>query len=429
MDEIELKEVRDLLDTVYYKAGGLHQSPRNFNALALFLSERDEVNLHSCFIGELLNPEGRHGFGDAFLRAWLDTMNRNGAFAFDGAIARREKYKIDILITNARKQAIIIENKIGAKDQDKQLPRYIQKLMDEGYKRDDLSIVYLTLDGHPPPIEDIEQLEKSGFDCNSLRYSYQDDVKRWLQQCIGIAAQKPTLRETLVMYLDIVLHLTNQAGDSKMNQAILSEILSRPAYFKTAAAINEAFLEAKVVLQSKFWRLLECEMQKKVSPLGLKWEEGNSPRSWSTDDRIRNYYEGSRNRYHYGQETDIGKWDTSTHLFFRIAVDDIGVYFGVIARNPGSNEATGSYDNRDERFAELAKLAKRILPGIEEPEQYWIGWARFSHLNFSNFTPESNMLQLVSDDAGKKLVSELVSEMAGFLEPFQAGWPKLQRSR
>ena len=42
-----------------------------FNIFSILRHEDDEVNLHSRFIAELLDPQGTHGMGMAFLERWL----------------------------------------------------------------------------------------------------------------------------------------------------------------------------------------------------------------------------------------------------------------------------------------------------------------------------------------------------------------------
>lgn len=51
-------------------------------------------------------------------------LSKNKDFAQSGIEVERERDNIDILITNNVRQAVVIENKIGAEDQSQQLQRY-----------------------------------------------------------------------------------------------------------------------------------------------------------------------------------------------------------------------------------------------------------------------------------------------------------------
>ena len=95
---------------------------------------------HSAILAELLSPDGTHGQKDAYLKLFLDVVKgavdredekTNVLSLFDTSAAEvRTEYsigngRIDILITdNVQRQAVIIENKIYARDQYEQLKRY-----------------------------------------------------------------------------------------------------------------------------------------------------------------------------------------------------------------------------------------------------------------------------------------------------------------
>ena len=84
-------------------------------------------------LAELLNPNGRHGQGAAFLRLFLVQFGITG-FDADTATLKMEYYvgpvteksggRIDILINDRNGETILIENKIYAADQDNQMARY-----------------------------------------------------------------------------------------------------------------------------------------------------------------------------------------------------------------------------------------------------------------------------------------------------------------
>ena len=109
---------------------------RKFNIFKILGIGRREVSTHSPMLGNLLNPKGSHGQGDAFLRLFVSML---GIADFDTASARLElEYyigrvteksggRIDIVILDKDGNAIFIENKIGAGDQKKQLQRYRQR--------------------------------------------------------------------------------------------------------------------------------------------------------------------------------------------------------------------------------------------------------------------------------------------------------------
>jgi hypothetical protein len=88
-------------------------SINSFNIFSILRKPNDEVNLHSRFIYELLNPNGSHRQGKIFLEIFLRELE----IKLDGSDLKifKEKFNIDILI-QSKQQAIIIENKIDTTD-------------------------------------------------------------------------------------------------------------------------------------------------------------------------------------------------------------------------------------------------------------------------------------------------------------------------
>ena len=107
----------------------------NYNLFSILSIERYELK-HSALIANLLDPKGSHGCGDAFLRAFFEIALKDLAYPFEdctpphsyteyytGPIAGDTGGRIDILVKSSH-YGLIIENKIYAGDQDKQLTRY-----------------------------------------------------------------------------------------------------------------------------------------------------------------------------------------------------------------------------------------------------------------------------------------------------------------
>ena len=98
--------------------------PEPFNVFSVLHSESDEVNLHSRFLHALLDyqkpeQEIRENLADFLQHVGIKDFEQSNVKV------ERERYNIDILITNDdKKEAVVIENKIWAGDQPEQLQRY-----------------------------------------------------------------------------------------------------------------------------------------------------------------------------------------------------------------------------------------------------------------------------------------------------------------
>ena len=192
-------------------------------------------NTHSAIIAELLNPKGTHSLKSELLEAFLSLIDKdfvptdfNPSNATVYTEYTTDKGRIDILIKDANKNALIIENKIYAADQYEQLKRYDQFAKKE-FKA--YQIYYLTLWGSEASLQ-------SGEGVNYLTISYADTIIRWLDKCIALAARLPLVRETLIQYSNHLKILTNQ----DMNVKNQEEIVKTLADFGNLEAVQNVFL-------------------------------------------------------------------------------------------------------------------------------------------------------------------------------------------
>jgi hypothetical protein len=192
------------------------QYARKYNIFNLLSLERNEVEFHTPFLTNLLDISGDHGQGTLFFLNFLNTLNdsKHTLKEIRQIKIDKEYYTrngiIDIYITcisNAKPFYIIIENKIDAGDQFKQLERYhifLEKTM--RLKRDQFLIVYLTPNGSQPEIpysiskENYIDLIKTK---NLIELSYKSSIVKWLQDSF-IQNIPPRLSATLEQYLQTI---------------------------------------------------------------------------------------------------------------------------------------------------------------------------------------------------------------------------------
>jgi hypothetical protein len=136
-----------------------NQKKRNidigFNLFVIISDRYHQENLHSDILKALLDPSGKHGEQEKYLRCFLNFIKMHEAKInlsdYKNAQVEREEGRIDILIRDeVSKKAIIIENKINnAGDMPQQLPRYLKQVTDNGYTC--AAIIYLRLNGYTGP--------------------------------------------------------------------------------------------------------------------------------------------------------------------------------------------------------------------------------------------------------------------------------------
>ena len=225
----------------------------NFNIFSVLRIESDEVTTHSRFIAELLNPNGVHGFGDAFLRMFIDWLNIQGLEKMDTLSCKvyPEDYQgkvtgmpkpmggsIDILIKepNSDEHVIMIENKIYAGEQEHQLLRY-----HNAYPKGKL--LFLTLWGY-------ESNQESSKSVNYRPVSYEYHIINWLEECRKIAVSNPTLRETLTQYINLIKKLTNQNINTKMNKELAKLFIENKENFDSLAQIQNFNIKKYIIEKS-----------------------------------------------------------------------------------------------------------------------------------------------------------------------------------
>jgi predicted nucleic acid-binding protein len=218
-----------------------------------------EVRMHSAFIGELLNPSGSHGLNDIPLEIFINLFkekfnaeDRINNFKIDSKSVntfvekhigatnddKTEGGRIDIIIEDKVKNAIIIENKIYAREQENQLIRYNNHLKEA-------PILYLTLFGDAPTSQGdlIENL-------HYFNISYKVDIKKWLEICLKEAVELPMLREVIKQYLYLIKKLTNQTTNEDMSAEIRN-------------LINEENVELIVQINNEY-RSIVNEIREKI---------------------------------------------------------------------------------------------------------------------------------------------------------------------
>lgn len=258
-------------------------------------------NTHSAILAELLNPNGTHGLKSKLLECFIETVGDYFTIEkFDCDKSRvhtecsTEEGRIDILIEDNQNKSIIIENKIYANDQPEQLKRYNRyaQTYKNGYQ-----ILYLTLLGN-------NASEQSGGGISYLSISYKENIINWLEKCVAIASRFPTVRETIIQYINHLKQLTNQDMDIK-NKEEITEVLSKIENLRAAQAIYQNYSATYNYLIEKHFN---PKMEEFAKQKGLEYHYERSEEqyvrfhltnsNWQGKCWIGFTFEG--NRCHYG---------------------------------------------------------------------------------------------------------------------------------
>lgn len=360
-------------------------SDDSFNIFSILLKSSDEVNLHSKFIFELLNINGTHQQKDIFLNLFIQEIynESNIEISTEKLVAFREKYNIDILL-KSKEAAIIIENKIYTEDHSNQLSKYLNKIKKEGYTEQQVSLIYLTLFNEEPNEEEVRDI--------TINLTYETNIKNWIEKCIKEVSTIPTLRETLVQYLNLIKQLTNQS----QNKGYLMEIkdlLLQDNNLQLALDMQEAINEAKIDLQLKFWTSLLENLNQK----GYKFTFYDSNSSKSLKAAITKYYKKQKNIRHYGIRYSI---DKNLDVYVEI---NHQVYFG--------------FSTFNEHDIKPFKINELDVSWDDSGKWYFLNFP-IKKLNFEAFN-NKNVLDLVNEQTRETDINEITNDISSLIETYK----------
>lgn len=369
----------------------------NFNIFKVLGLTTNEVRTHSAFLAELLNPKGSHGCKDAFLKLFVEELNIIG-FNTENAITQVEKHigfinddyteggYIDIIISNKNNQAIIIENKIYAEDQEKQILRYHN--YGNKYHCQKFNLLYLTLNGTEPANFSTHTLEKeTHFQC----ISYSNNIVNWLEKCQKEAVNKPILRETITQYIHLLKHLTNQSINNKMSEEIVKQILKDESNFDAYAKLFSSY------------KAMYTEVIQKHSSLSIANVLKNKNIITNFEDRLYNGLIKNERYWSFFITTDNLK-KLNLKVLFQFQDKDFKdftfgyAYYDKAKKNEMPNETLNKHklilNNFKEKFGEI-KTSDGFL--CYQKYKKFTNWLRFETLKLMYFNLESGKTEFEKD--------------------------------
>lgn len=197
--------------------------------------------------------------------AWLEKKYTFHAPKVDKPKITAEKHRIDGLIQEERKYAIIIENKVcGAVEQEGQLGRYIDKCRELLYDQSSIYILYLfNRPGNDPSPQTWGKYKAENFEGRYLVLSYKQDIIPWLKTFLkkhkSTEEKTKVLREGVAQYLDYLRLLFKidryTTMKSELTQFLENEL--KLGSFQEPIALLEDKLKSIDELRAEVKRLLK----------------------------------------------------------------------------------------------------------------------------------------------------------------------------
>lgn len=211
-----------------------------FNLFRLISGTYYRENFHSDIIRSLLDPTESHGAGHRHVHAFIEWLKKcrpdlvalNPQDFQNVEVTREQHGRIDIVIKSSNK-AIIVENKIyGARDMERQLPRYLDKLEDGKFEV--VAIVYLTLNQSKDPVKTnwLPAVGAKASDLDRVQallipvVAFSHDPRSlldWIQECERNTTEFDTLA-ALRQYRQLIQHLGAHAMSDSLMEKLYEKI-------------------------------------------------------------------------------------------------------------------------------------------------------------------------------------------------------------
>ena len=354
----------------------------DFNPLLCVQKLDDEVNMHSGFLYALLNPYGEHYQDDLFLKLFVKSIGLQEWFgSTSGAEVYKEKKRIDIHITNGNKH-IIIENKISAGDQDRQIERYIEAIAEvdssdglESNEREssveyeNIAVVYLAPHIKEPEAKSLGKWKIQGEflvddDNNQVGFkaiSYDNEMIDWLDSALNEAGGISNLRMAIECYADVVKRLTGQKENT----------MDLHAFFNKKG--NEQFLDIALKLVARKDEVLKAHFNAIAREIENKYKKDYEINV------LDNGYISLRDR----------KFDEINNFCFYIAAeidDKEKMWIGVYLWNYNTKQTT----KLTPKLREVLGVSSDNVfnPKTLKDDKWYLGLKEFEEIDLIDFTQE-----------------------------------------
>lgn len=431
MDKHSKREIQQLLSRIdainkcHNKMAEL--TGDRFNIFRIIkLKNNDEEKIHTPFIAALLNPNGSHKKGALFLKLFLKQIENELPFDFEElfdfkTIKVNSEYtikegQVDIHITDANENTIVIENKLAASDGYQQLLRYSNYCERRKGKR---ALIYLTYYG-----DDASELSTGEEELDYIKISYKDDIMKWLEACRKECSTQPVLREGITHYINLLNFLLNQGNEENMKE-ILELVFKSKDNFESAFSLLDNAYKIKAQLQFMFWedfrKHLEEEL-KKGEEL-KKYPENKELRIITFEDsdpnleNIENYYYKSRNRPQIGLRIEIYSKNDVIIRWSANCEDDF--YTGFTIDKVGQSGVA-----KQKEYDIYHNIVKNVDNGYGRT-YYWLG-CKQSNPQFYFRDMKSPQCKKLFDEAYRnKVTSEIAKEGVEHIRDVLVGLKKL----
>ena len=237
----------------------------DYNVFTLMDIERREEETHEYMIYSILNYSNPV-LRKKFIEQFLIHMGIPKSFLREQWTVEREHYtekygRLDLFFKprGHSKKCVVVELKVDAGDQPRQLKRYEDYVRACGYQ--DYRIIYLTLDGRDPEEQSYDGMVHPEW---LMRKSFGVDVLNWLEGCIEICQNKNVDAGFMQQYWILLKKLTEE---DKMGNDV-AKLIKSSRELRACLEIEQALHEIKGQILYDFMDAIYHEMKiKRCKPI------------------------------------------------------------------------------------------------------------------------------------------------------------------
>lgn len=387
----------------------------NFNLFEIMRNRKDERYLHSRFLSVLFDPHGSHKMKDTFVRLFIEKLdlpfeyNLSSIEVYPNEKDTGEHKYIDILlIDRKRKSAVIIENKIGARDSNHtdegQLERYYRIItQEEGIPKETTFVVYLSIDRESPSEDSIGKSKKfPELKDKVLSIHYGVEILDWLRICVKESYNRPILRESITQYIKLLENMTNNNTSEEHLKSLMSLVGKNGDNIMSAKFLIDNAIHMHWWVIFEFWKLLSERFV----------DSGYSIRQRIENDLIDDLVHGSATKRN---KADFHlKLSTADGIDFTINADhDNYICVGVMNDDLKSGHKTKAKD-----FVNNYKDSFNL--------DSCDGWLFYKFIDFENtaglylsdFSDELTF-SMISESRRKDIVEIIIKQVCSLLKPYK----------
>ena len=350
---------------------------RNFNAFDYLRPDEQQL---SKLIANLLDPKGKHGQGDVFLRRFLDLLGTDGLDRIGDLRNSRvetervikNQRRLDIVVQFDNRRCVAIENKPWAGDQPDQIKDYLDSLPG----RDDL-LLYLTPQGEPPSEDSVQSADLQDEAGKSLRImpyhrrakdAWDDDFERtgfgltdWLRECrahCDVERLRWFLREAETYCEKEFGGSAMTTGEHKIVKDFVLEGKD-DRNWTTALAIGEALPEIHAAVRRQFLK----SIADRLTALGYTSESNYADKQW------KSWVRACLPQWREYQTPEDPKWSRTCIAISNGEKGGNDWIIGILSPLPKSKM---SDDDRERRRIPIEdRLDRKSKKKTHRPDEWW----------------------------------------------------------